>query len=332
MRIKKIFICTFIFFISSFSACASEQIRVAVMPFLTRTSEINKTQAGKITEVIIKFLQASQSISVIERERIGILLSEQGFNAESFSGEDAAEMGRIAGCKYILLGSVTEFSQKYLNKIVQPGFLDFNFNRDEQKQEANITLEARLIDTTTGQIIFSFNQRGSALISSKDKNKNNRTKEILTGYAVEAVATRLCDKVREIIANEYALIALINENKNIIRINRGSISGVKIGAFYKVYQDGEKIFDLDGKLLGKKYINLALIRVIDVQNNFSTVEIISDYELQNLKINPQKAKRNKNKNNSGNELYISKFIKEGDKIEAVSFSEAEEMKFSSERI
>ena len=212
--------------------------------------------------------------------------------------------------------------------------MDFNFNRDEQKQEANITLEARLIDTTTGQIIFSFNQRGSALISSKDKNKNNRTKEILTGYAVEAVATRLCDKVREIIANEYALIALINENKNIIRINRGSISGVKIGAFYKVYQDGEKIFDLDGKLLGKKYINLALIRVIDVQNNFSTVEIISDYELQNLKINPQKAKRNKNKNknNSGNELYISKFIKEGDKIEAVSFSEAEEMKFSSERI
>ena len=127
---------------------------------------------------------------------------------------------------------------------------------------------------------------------------------------------------------------MINENKNIIRINRGSISGVKIGAFYKVYQDGEKIFDLDGKLLGKKYINLALIRVIDVQNNFSTVEIISDYELQNLKINPQKAKRNKNKNknNSGNELYISKFIKEGDKIEAVSFSEAEEMKFSSERI
>ena len=159
--------------------------------------------------------------------------------------------------------------------------------------------------------------------------------------AIAASSTRLCDEVREILVNEYPSIIAINKNN--IRINRGRDSGVSIGSLYKVYQDGEEIFDLNGKTLGKKKINLALLRVVKVQNDFSDAVIVDNDSIknQNTKNTGKKPINTKNKKKNKKAVPEQDFqeeevklvlIREGDKIEAISFTEAEKLKLASQRI
>ena len=189
-------------------------------------------------------------------------------------------------------------------------------------QEASAHLEARLINTATGQVVLSFSKSGSAIISSKDKNYSI---DKLIRNAIQSAATRLCDNIRALLANESAEI--ISISKNNIRINRGSSSGVNIGSLYKVYQDGQEIFDLNGKSLGKKVINLTILRVVNVNNAFSTVEIFAgnDKQTQQQGKKPSKSSRVPQKT-------VPVLIREGDKIEAISFSEAEKINLASQRI
>ncbi len=83
MMMKKISIALCIFFLTALHVEASEQIRLGIMPFLSKSSEIKESQTVWITDMLIKTLQASPSISVIERERLRIIAMEHGINVDS---------------------------------------------------------------------------------------------------------------------------------------------------------------------------------------------------------------------------------------------------------
>ena len=320
-----------ILFMSALHVNAAEQVRLAVMPFSSKTNELTWEQTSFITDMIISVLNASPLISVFERERLGVIAMEHGFNTNSINQASAIKIGQLAACKYILLGSVTQITQRYLDSRKASHFLlDTYYDLDNRTQEASVHLEARLIDTTTGQVILSFSKSGSAIISDKGEKSHSSSK--LVTRAIQAAISRLCDNIREMLTNESA--AIISISKNNIRINRGSASGVNIGSLYKVYQDGQEIFDLNGKSLGRKVINLAILRVVNVNNAFSSVEILAGNDRRTLQQNGKKTpKPSKSKSSRNAPLKTAPIlIREGDKIEAISFSEAEKINLSSQRI
>ena len=329
MTRKKIILCLCVFLFLSISHAEAEQIRLGVMPFQNRSEEVSERQAASISDIITRNFQASQSIAVMERERLRVIAIEQGLNvyADNYSRNAAVKLGRIAGCKYILLGSITQLKQRYISSTKLSWFLGVDRGGTKESQETSAALEARLIDVSTGEVILSFSQSGSVIVSDTFKPYSTGKKYSrgeLAMRAVEAACSRLVDKVREVAVNEYAEISSINKNN--IRINRGSSSGVNIGALYKVYQGGEELFDLDGKSLGKRIINLALLRVINVSGEFSTVEILGRDKQDMQK--PYSRKRKELKE----DIKTPVLIREGDKIEAVSFFEAENLKLASQRL
>ena len=313
----------FMCFMTGITANAAEQIRLAVMPFSSKTNEVTEGQTSSITDMIISVLNASPSISVFERERLSVIAMEQGFNVSTLNQSSAVKIAQLASCKYILLGSITQITQRYLDIRKPSNFLFFDtfYAPDTVMQEASAQLEARLINTATGQVVLSFSKSGSAIISNKDKNYSI---DKLIRNAIQSAASRLCDNIRELLANESAEI--ISISKNNIRINRGSASGVNIGSLYKVYQDGQEIFDLNGKSLGKKVINLAILRVVNVNNAFSTVEIFAGNDKQ-----PQQQGKKPSKSSRVPQKTAPALIREGDKIEIISFSEAEKINLASKR-
>ena len=344
MSKKTLILCLFSFLLFSQIASA-EQIRLGIMPFVSRTSEVSESQAAAISDIITRTFQASPSIAVVERERLRVIAMEKGLKISSNNQDSAAALGKLAGCQYILLGSVTQLAQRYLSSTKLTWFLGSSYSgSSEESQEATARLEARLIDVSTGRVMLSFSQAGSAIISGVKKSEyfyreNTYSKNTLAMKAVEAASSRLADEVRETLANEYAMI--ISITKNNIRINRGTSLGVNVGSFYKVYQEGEEIFDLNGKSLGKRKINLALLRVLNVQNDFSDVEIIErdgvkDSTKKNAKTSSKaKTKRSSKSRKSETEnAEKSKpiLIREGDKIEAISFAEAEKLNLANKRI
>lgn len=315
------------FLMSAFGAEASEQIRLGITPFVSKSSEIKANQVARINDIMIKILQASPSISVIERERFMTIAREHSINLGSGEQNSAMKLGQLAGCRYILLGSATQLTQRYISSKKATQFLLDTFYDDEsESQEATATIEARLVDVTTGKVVLSFSKSGSVLISDKARKSSSE----LTSFALEAAASRLGNKIREVLANEYSMIISINRNN--IRINRGSASGVNIGALYRVYQEGEELFDLNGQSLGKKMINLAILRVTKVNDEFSTVEVLKDGRQVPQKSDNKKSSKTKKVNNSKNTSILNLTIREGDKVEAISFSEAEKIKLATQRI
>ena len=323
-RVKILILCCLI----SFQSKAYAQVRLAIMPFLSRTPEVSETQAAKVTDFVIRTLQASRSISVIERERLRLIAQEQGinFSSQSLSQASAVKIGNLAGCQYILLGSITQLSERYISKNE-----DF---KNKYAREAMASIEARVIDIATGRVILSFSKKGSAL-KTTESDKRKKTFSINASFsfrelAIENAASRLGDKIREALVNEYAMIITINKNN--IRINRGSSSGVKADYLYKVYQEGEEIFDLNGKSLGRKVVDLALLRVTDTQNEFSRVEVLNNIAATSKSKKDNKYARKKNNREDEAKTTIPLIIREGDKIELISFSESEKIVLSPQRI
>jgi curli biogenesis system outer membrane secretion channel CsgG len=110
-------------------------------------------------------------LRLIERTQISVVLGEQDFAASERANPDAAKlarMGKLLGVRYIVAGSITKFAtsdRKFgggkvgavARGVFGPvGGLSFR----KAKQEVSLT--ARFIDTTTGEIIASATGAGVA--------------------------------------------------------------------------------------------------------------------------------------------------------------------------
>ena len=256
----KISLCLFL--IPALFSEAHGQIRLAVLPFVSRSSEVSSWQASQVTEMIMRGLHSSPSILLTERERLRTVLSEHGFNLRSgvFDQNTAVKIGGIIGCQYILFGSVMQVTDRYLT--------DSFFLSGRATKETAAVIEARIIDVATRRIVLSASETGSftEILKERVQSSNHRK------AALEIAASRLCDKVRAVLADEYP--AIISVSKNKIRINRGKNSGVNIGTLYRVYQEYEIPYEINGRSPGKHTISLAVIRVTDVQGGFSTAEVV----------------------------------------------------------
>ena len=312
----KISLCLFL--ISALFSEAHGQIRIAVLPFVSRSSEVSATQASQVTEMVMRGLHSSPSILLTERERLRTVMSEQGFNFLSgvFEQNTAAKIGSIIGCQYILFGSVMQVTEKYLTDSV--------FMSGRATKETVAIIEARIIDVATRRIVLSASETGgfTEILKERVQSSNHRK------AALEIASSRLCDRVRAVLADEYP--AIISVSKNKIRINRGKNSGVNIGTLYRVYQEYEIPYEINGSSPGKHTINLAVIRVTDVQGGFSTAEVVKP-DTKNKTPSKSKVGKKKNAGKAENNTAL-KLIREGDKVEIISFSEAEEIYLSSKRI
>lgn len=314
----KISLCLFLIPALFSEACG--QIRLAVLPFVSRSSEVSSWQASQVTEMIMRGLHSSPSILLTERERLRTVLAEQGFNLLSgaFDQNTAVKIGKIIGCQYILFGSVMQVAEKYLTD-------SFLLSGRATKETAAV-IEARIIDVATRRIVLSMSETGSymEILQERVQSSNHRK------AALEIAASRLCDRVRALLADEYP--AIISVRKNKIRINRGKNSGVNAGTLYRVYQEYEIPYEINGRSPGKHTISLAVIRVTDVQGGFSTAEVIKPDTKSKT---PGKRKAGKNKRagrESNTDLPALELIREGDKVEIISSSEAERIILSSKRI
>ena len=298
---------------------ARGQIKLGVLPFVSRSNEVSSWQASQVTEIIMRGLHSSPSILLTERERLRTVAAEQGFNLLSgvFDQNTAVKIGNIIGCQYILFGAVMQITDRYLT--------DSFFMSGKATKETVAVIEARIIDVATRRIVLSASETGSftEILKERVQSSNHRK------AALEIAASRLCDRVRAILVGEYP--AIISVSKNKIRINRGKNSGVNVGTLYRAYQEDEELFDVNGQSLGKRIINLAILRVVNVNSEFSTVEVLNKAQQIQQKANTPKGSKPK-KASKNNDTNMHNLIRKGDKIEAISLSEAENLKLATQRI
>ncbi|MBQ9526562.1 MAG: hypothetical protein IJR68_03035 [Fretibacterium sp.] len=292
---KKILLGSLILVLSfavSFPADA-EQIRLGVADFVTRTGMIASNQLWQITELFTNVLSSSsENLEVI---------GSRGLQAfKNMSANDAASAGKSAGCQYVLLGSVMKnnmgHSQTY------GGFLGTTPKTTTQTQ--TITIDTRIIDVKTGKVTFSASGTGIGAFSydTKQYAKVGHSKKSLDEMmdrqndmmkeAASSAASIVAEKVCAFLTGEYPKVSSIKPSSEnaakksrkksdkaktpalgSVKIDRGASQGVKASALYRIYFEGEEVFDMSGGSLGREKFTIAIAEVKDVRSEFSTAEV-----------------------------------------------------------
>ena len=243
----------------------NQKIRLGVMKFLGRAEGVPDEQAAVVGDVFARMLTSSKTITVIERDQLDAIASEHKLALSgSVTDETAVQIGKIAGCQYMLLGAVTNLAQK------QSATDLWMFSTS--KNTAIATIDVRVVNVETSEVKLSLSESGMS--SQKGTIFNfygmTNTKLNLKGMEAGAIAdaaSRLSFKVREALTGEYAQV--IETGSKEITLGIGATGGAQIGKFFRVYVDGTEIFDSNGNSLGHKMNDIAVVKIVDVQQDLS---------------------------------------------------------------
>jgi curli biogenesis system outer membrane secretion channel CsgG len=149
--------------LASPAAAQSKRPTVALLDFEFGTIDrwFGNEDIGKgIADLIVDGLVEDGSYRVIERKRLDAILAEQNFSNSDRADPSAAKVAKIGkalGVKYIILGSISKFGIEDKGmKIGGGAWGGGKFGVGDvgtKKGKATVAIAARMIDTTTGEIM-----------------------------------------------------------------------------------------------------------------------------------------------------------------------------------
>ena len=157
-RIKQtwIFLLAVLFFLPG-PYVAWARPRLSVRAFEDRTVEKDDpAPAGAIMDMMVTELDKAKIFDLIEREKLDYIAQELRLAQEGLlDPETAPQIGKLKGVQYTMTGAITLF---YYN---EKGTMIPIIHQGNAKT-AYVMLELRIIDNTTGQIVYSAEQLGTA--------------------------------------------------------------------------------------------------------------------------------------------------------------------------
>ena len=178
------------------------------------------------------------------------------------------------GADYLIIGSITEFGRKNLGESKV-------FNRTKtQTVEAGVSI--RLVDVSTGQIIYSEEGKGMAEVSNKTTLGLGQRTDYDSTLSDKAISVAISQLVENIINNcmnrPWKAYFLSYDSDGII-ISGGKSQGLEVGDIFSIVKKGKKvknpqtgmIIELPGKTVGEVQIDFTGGDV--PENEFSMVSI-----------------------------------------------------------
>lgn len=184
----------------------------------------NDPMRKQALDILSAKLAASGKFILLEREDLEILAAEAG-----------PEMNKI-GADYIILGSITEFGRK------TEGHQKVFSSTKTQTAEAAVSI--RLVEVSTGLIIYSEEAKGSADISTKQTlgfGTSAGYDASLSDKAISDAIAKLVDKVIEKCMDKPWRSYLLSVEDGTYIISGGASQGLLTGDTFDVYKKGKVV-------------------------------------------------------------------------------------------
>ena len=255
----------------------AQQPRIAVMSFdvgsdakMNAAKQFGMTDdlGRDLSDLLLDKLVADGKYSVIERSKIDAVMKEQiTSNSDRNDPATAAKIGKIAGVNAIVIGVVTQYGGEIKeSKINIPGIKIGPIGT--KKSQVTVKINARLIDTNTGEVIAVASADGEASESKTDLAKadavySTKTKDFGTstiGKATISAIDTIADKVEHPTrpvggggvapvpvavassGSSYTGLVAYVSGKTIV-VNVGIKAGVKVGDTINITRPGQAIKD-----------------------------------------------------------------------------------------
>ena len=275
--------------LASSSAIAAKP-RVAVIEFKDKTSHYYSWyEAGRAAQdMFVTELVKSGKYRVIDREQLAALMQEKNLSlAGDIDPKTAVKAGKLLGVEYFITGALTELGVANRGARV-PGFGGLPSVRvGSQKMDAAI--DARMINTTTGEIVWADTATESTSDASvfvagagggvEDQRKLDRVlRPVVVTLAAsmgkaEAPTSGLGG------ASDASGVAgkVAKVEGGSIFLNVGAEAGIKEGDSFDVYRVGNVIKDPDtGEVLGADETKVGKVKVTKVMGaRLSSASIVS---------------------------------------------------------
>jgi len=299
---------TFVTLLTAITAQAqTPRKRVAVMDFDYATVKTTVRQLfgadddiGKgITDMLVDRLVNDGTYSVIERKQLDKIIAEQNFsNSDRADASTAAKIARILGVDAIIIGSITQFGNDNSDTKVAGGAIDriggkFGIGGGEKKKSrAVVQITARLIDTSTAEILASAQGKGESerggvgLLGAGGSGsgaggagldmKSSGFQGTIIGEATNKAVTELAGQLDAkaatlptVAVDIEGMVADADASGTLI-LNIGSKNGVKVGDVLNVKRKVREVRDPDsGKVIRSVVDPVGTVTITEVDASSS---------------------------------------------------------------
>lgn len=223
----------------------------------------NDPMAKQALDILSNKLAASDKFILLERSDLDKIL------AENEKGGDF----KSVGADYIIVGSITEFGRKNLG--------DAGVFTRTKTQVAEAAVNIRLIDVSSGQIIYSEEAKGDAELKSKSTLGVGASADFdatLSDKAISVAISKLVENVINNCMDRPWKAYFLTVDGDDIYISGGQSQGISVGDTFTVKEKGRSVknpqtgmaMELPGKEIGK--IKITFTGGDNPQSEFSLVE------------------------------------------------------------
>jgi curli biogenesis system outer membrane secretion channel CsgG len=236
----------------------------------------NDPLGKQAVDILSTKLAASNKFILLERQDMDKIAEEL-----KIAGNESYQK---VGADYLIIGSVTEFGRKNVG--------DVNVFSRSKTQTVQAGVSIRLVDVSTGQIIYSEEAKGEAETTNKTVMGYGERTDYDATLSDKAISAAISKLVENIINNctdrPWKSYFLSYDNDGIV-ISGGKSQGLKVGDIFNVVEKGKSVknpqtgmtIELPGKIVGKIKINFS--GGDNPQNEFSIASFTEgDIDKQNL--------------------------------------------------
>lgn len=212
----------------------------------------NDPMGKQASDILSTRLAASDKFLLIERQDYDKIVEELN---------TGGGISQNIGADYLIIGSITEYGRKTI------GTQKVFSNSKEQIVEAAVSI--RLVDVSTGLIIFSGEARGEASAENKRVMGLGSTADFdatLSDKAISAAITKIVENIINKCMDNPWKAYLLSFDEGIYFVSGGASQGIAAGDVFAVIEKGRKVknpqtgmmIELPGKEVGKIRIDQTL--------------------------------------------------------------------------
>ena len=203
-------------------------------------------------DILSTKLAASGKFILLERENL-----ENIENDLKMAGNDGYSK---VGADYVIIGSVTEYGRKTIG--------DVNAFSRSKSQIVYAGVSVRLIDVSTGQIIYSEEAKGEAETTNKTvmgMGEHADYDASLNDKAISVAISKLVENIVNNCMNRPWRSYFLSYDSDAIIISGGASQGLKPGDTFDVVEKGKMVknpqtgmmIELPGKMVGKIQVDMS---------------------------------------------------------------------------
>ncbi len=247
--------------------------RIAVSELEDKAGSSYNVGTG-LADVLTTALVNCGKFQVFERQQLATVMEEQALGTTGLvTPQTAPEIGKLLGVQAIVYGAVTEFSTQK----DEVGLGTFMGGLGISRVTARVGLNIRIIDTVTGEIIFSHEATGEeseaggvlmvpGMVIGKGSEWDNTLEGKAARQAIDEIVNAIVIKMKDVPWTG----AVVKADGEKVYINAGMDSGIETGMEFRVYQKGEELIDpVTGISLGAEETLIGTVQIMEVKEKYA---------------------------------------------------------------